>query len=111
MRSWAAGDSGSSRRQVPATPNHVVAGAPMSGPCRALEPRFGRAPARVRDTCTPPSVEARPPCGRLLVPPDAIGLLRNDPPEARKLSRESQKPATTDARKGTIVKRVIELLT
>ena len=42
---------------------------------------------------------------------DAIVLLRNDHTEVRKLFREFQKPSTTDARKGTIVKRVIELLT
>jgi hemerythrin superfamily protein len=47
----------------------------------------------------------------LLVSTDAIVLLRNDHTEVRKLFREFQKPATTDARKGTIVKRVIELLT
>jgi hemerythrin superfamily protein len=47
----------------------------------------------------------------LFVSTDAIVLLRNDHTEVRKLFREFQKPSTTDARKGTIVKRVIELLT
>ena len=42
---------------------------------------------------------------------DAIVLLRNDHSEVRKLFREFQKPQTTDARKGAIVKKVIELLT
>ncbi len=42
---------------------------------------------------------------------DAIVLLRNDHTEVRKLFREFQKPQTTDARKGAIVTKVIELLT
>ena len=41
----------------------------------------------------------------------AIVLLRNDHTEVRKLFREFQKPQTTDARKGAIVTKVIELLT
>ena len=42
---------------------------------------------------------------------DAIVLLRNDHAEVRRLFKEFQKPSTTDARKGAIVKKVIELLT
>jgi len=42
---------------------------------------------------------------------DAIVLLRNDHTEVRRLFREFQKASTTDARKGAIVDKVIELLT
>jgi len=42
---------------------------------------------------------------------DAIVLLRNDHTEVRRLFKEFQKPSTTDARKGAIVKKVVELLT
>ena len=42
---------------------------------------------------------------------DAIVLLRDDHTEVRRLFKEFQKPSTTDARKGAIVKKVIELLT
>ncbi|MEO7059069.1 MAG: hemerythrin domain-containing protein [Lapillicoccus sp.] len=42
---------------------------------------------------------------------DAIVLLRNDHKEVRALFREFQAPKTTDARKGAIVTKVIELLT
>jgi len=42
---------------------------------------------------------------------DAIVLLRNDHTEVRRLFKEFQKPSTTDARKGAIVDKVIELLT
>ena len=48
---------------------------------------------------------------RFFVSTDAIVLLRNDHTEVRKLFREFQKPQTTDARKGAIVTKVIELLT
>ncbi len=42
---------------------------------------------------------------------DAIVILRDDHKEVRGLFREFQKSTTTDARKGDIVKKVIELLT
>ena len=42
---------------------------------------------------------------------DAIVLLRNDHAEVRRLFKEFQKPSTTDARKGAIVDKVVELLT
>ena len=42
---------------------------------------------------------------------DAIVLLRNDHKEVRALFREFQAPRTTSARKGSIVSKVIELLT
>ncbi len=42
---------------------------------------------------------------------DAIVLLRNDHKEVRALFREFQAPRTTSARKGSIVTKVIELLT
>jgi hemerythrin superfamily protein len=42
---------------------------------------------------------------------DAIVLLRNDHTEIRRLFKEFQKPSTTDARKGTIVDKIVELLT
>ena len=42
---------------------------------------------------------------------DAIVLLRDDHTEVRRLFKEFQKPSTTDARKGAIVDKVIELLT
>lgn len=42
---------------------------------------------------------------------DAIVLLRDDHTEVRRLFREFRKPATTDARKGAIVDKVVELLT
>ena len=42
---------------------------------------------------------------------DAIVILRADHKEVRALFREFEKPSTTKPRKGTIVKKVIELLT
>ena len=42
---------------------------------------------------------------------DAIVILRDDHKEVRALFREFEKPSTTQARKGTIVSKVIELLT
>jgi len=42
---------------------------------------------------------------------DAIVILRDDHKEVRGLFREFEKSTTTKARKGTIVKKVIELLT
>jgi hemerythrin superfamily protein len=42
---------------------------------------------------------------------DAIVILRDDHKEVRALFREFEKSGTTPARKGTIVKKVIELLT
>jgi hemerythrin superfamily protein len=42
---------------------------------------------------------------------DAIVLLKNDHKEVRGLFRDFQKPKTTPAEKGRIVKRIIELLT
>ena len=42
---------------------------------------------------------------------DAIVILRDDHKEVRALFREFEKSTTTKARKGTIVKKVIELLT
>jgi hemerythrin superfamily protein len=42
---------------------------------------------------------------------DAIVLLRKDHTEVRRLFKEFQKASTTDARKGAIVKKVIDLLT
>ena len=42
---------------------------------------------------------------------DAIVLLRNDHKEVRALFREFASPSTTQARKGTIVSKIIELLT
>jgi hemerythrin-like domain-containing protein len=42
---------------------------------------------------------------------DAIVILRADHKEVRALFREFEKPSTTRARKGSIVKKVIELLT
>jgi hemerythrin-like domain-containing protein len=42
---------------------------------------------------------------------DAIVILRDDHKEVRSLFREFEKSTTTKARKGTIVKKVIELLT
>ena len=42
---------------------------------------------------------------------DAIVILRDDHKQVRALFREFEKPSTTKARKGTIVKKVIELLT
>jgi hemerythrin-like domain-containing protein len=42
---------------------------------------------------------------------DAIVILRDDHKEVRGLFREFEKSTTTNARKGTIVKKVIELLT
>ncbi len=45
------------------------------------------------------------------MPQDAIVLLRDDHKEVRKLFREFQAPSTTDARKGAIVRKAIELLT
>ena len=42
---------------------------------------------------------------------DAIVILKDDHKEVRGLFREFEKPTTTNARKGTIVKKVIELLT
>ncbi|MEP6648362.1 MAG: hemerythrin domain-containing protein [Lapillicoccus sp.] len=42
---------------------------------------------------------------------DAIVLLRNDHGEVRRLFKEFQKSTTTDARKGAIVDKVVELLT
>ncbi len=42
---------------------------------------------------------------------DAIVILREDHKQLRALFREFQKPATTSARKGRLVKQVIELLT
>ena len=42
---------------------------------------------------------------------DAIVLLKDDHKEIRKLFREFEKASTTKARKGAIVKKVIELLT
>jgi hemerythrin-like domain-containing protein len=42
---------------------------------------------------------------------DAIVILRDDHKQVRALFREFEKPSTTKSRKGTIVKKVIELLT
>ena len=42
---------------------------------------------------------------------DAIVMLKDDHARVRKLFREFEKSTTTKARKGTIVKKVIELLT
>jgi len=42
---------------------------------------------------------------------DAIVILRDDHKEVRALFKEFQKAGTTDRRKGTIVEKVIELLT
>jgi len=42
---------------------------------------------------------------------DAIVILKDDHKEVRGLFREFEKSTTTNARKGTIVKKVIELLT
>ena len=42
---------------------------------------------------------------------DAIVILRDDPKEVRALFPEFQKDGTTNRRKGTIVEKVIELLT
>jgi hemerythrin superfamily protein len=42
---------------------------------------------------------------------DAIVMLKADHKEVRALFREFQSPKTTDARKGAIVRKVIELLT
>ena len=42
---------------------------------------------------------------------DAIVLLRNDHKEIREQFKEFQKPSTTDARKGRIVSKIVELLT
>jgi hemerythrin superfamily protein len=42
---------------------------------------------------------------------DAIVLLRNDHKEVRSLFREFTAQGTTDARKGSIVRKIIELLT
>jgi hemerythrin-like domain-containing protein len=42
---------------------------------------------------------------------DAIVILRDEHKKIRALFREFEKPSTTDARKGTIVEQVIELLT
>lgn len=45
------------------------------------------------------------------MPKDAIVLLRDDHKEVRKLFREFQASGTTDARKGTVVRTILELLT
>jgi hemerythrin superfamily protein len=42
---------------------------------------------------------------------DAIVLLRDDHKEVRKLFREFQASSTTDARKGAVVRKILELLT
>ena len=42
---------------------------------------------------------------------DAIVLLRNDHKEIRSLFRQFQRPAATQAEKGRVVKKIIELLT
>jgi hemerythrin-like domain-containing protein len=42
---------------------------------------------------------------------DAIVILRDDHKQIRTLFREFEKPSTTDARKGTLVEKMIELLT
>ena len=42
---------------------------------------------------------------------DALVILRDDHKQVRALFREFEKPSTTKPRKGTIVKKVIELLT
>ena len=42
---------------------------------------------------------------------DAIVMLKDDHKEVRKLFREFQRPATTPARKGKLVEKIIELLT
>lgn len=45
------------------------------------------------------------------MPTDAIVILRNDHKEVRALFREFEKDSTTKARKGAIVRKVVQLLT